>query len=782
MTRQAAEAEMTGATPESAPTTATTASAPPGDLRPEVVSTIKELLFAPYEGGGATMQAKERTGSQERSSKLEVSDAAIGASHTSRDGNAQQTTGVRLTDAQGLSVSHTRQLVTDDRKPVAGVGGGASVKLTDGGAALSAQTSVSVGGVMVSKGGGFEVSAKVVPPPRGQKGPWRVVWSRRLDESGGAGVQGGTMGVQAGKTESTTKHGEVPFATEAEAQAFAEQGATYISMATPAPRDASMARTMAVGETRGESTADKTTGGLTAASGAASASASVSHTASKGYQVARVGKDQFQVTLSVGELRAAGGNIGAPLVSFGIDGSVDENETLTIAVDLSTPKGAETYDDLIEHRRLRRGMNVVARSWSQTERSGKKMDMPLVHSKVESVVERQVLESGGHKTESAKGSEVEALTVGAFGWETGHHRADAGLKVIEKDDQERAYLVEASVDSTDGRLSHEALAQATGTYTDVQRAHRSSGKWSIGAEVSEADMDAFVKIATSDRFQRGELGMRAGVADDLARALKQAKSSDERREALARFTADGGPRALEVIEHRIGEARGEPDFHFEHDLGLAGDANFTGTAGRLALAEEMGELRARFEQAAGDPAALREVATACSRLEAREGGRRTAIADRERYTDLPDQLRGRELMRSDGTLSQIAALRKQAEVGVVARELPDLAAEEGALTEAEERYKKQTRELHNPHGTAPAGYWREAAETRALTRQARLLYESAGQMRKAIDGARSALVAGSGDAAQLRAQVQNVRELYERAGVTQEAAVQRLYSDNGVRR
>jgi hypothetical protein len=210
---------------------------------------------------------------------------------------------------------------------------------------------------------------------------------------------------------------------------------------------------------------------------------------------------------------------------------------------------------------------------------------------------------------------------------------------------------------------------------------KSSGKWGVEVEITEEIVNAFLARVGSEEVRQ------AGIFDQTSRnqlreRLRDAKTSDDRKRALAQFFAEGQEgKGIQAVRDTIFGVRNEwamsTDYemmksnkggNFNYDLTLPGDRNFRGAAARLELEAKIKQLQQLVQD---NPAAAGTLHGTIYETLNEVRRMRGEIGDPKRYTDLPDELRENQVARLDTYIGTLKALAEQAGVAMTEADVPE---------------------------------------------------------------------------------------------------------------
>jgi hypothetical protein len=540
------------------------------------------------------------------------------------------------------------------------------VKIKDGN--VSGEAGFSRKGVSVSLSGGVEVEAK---PPRAEGGRFVVDWVRTVKGGGNAGGGKGGAKIEAGGSLGEREFGSRSFATEKEALEFQENAAKLVGDISAADTIAGAMR-LGIGETRGHGEdTNVSAGGSMSVSGGGSFSAGAHKNSTEQLSVRRVSQTIFEVTaLNSGEHGYDGG---AGTFAGGAKGhtSSDASSQRTLRFDLSTTEGQAAFEAYQRDPSQIPPHGATLVSSTDTKGSEHGTTVNLLGDRHQndrtSRTEESVTVDEQGKTETYTGKATETVST-KLPWEDSHLNVGTQFTATEKNDSQSQYALTGSVDASSGADSMENLAEITGMVHKDTAGAKSSGKWGIEVEITEAMVDTFVKDISDEQIRAMGLFDGDDPRNNLRVALKAAETSDDRKRALSHFMADAGHdgKAIKALRNVLwgvvnsSSLSGDYDMmkrnkrgNFNYDLTLPGDRNFRGMEARLELERKINA----FEKSVSDPqtAAAAHADIAATLAEVRR--QRGEIADPERYTDLPHELRETQVARLDKTIARLQDLR-----------------------------------------------------------------------------------------------------------------------------
>ena len=206
----------------------------------------------------------------------------------------------------------------------------------------------------------------------------------------------------------------------------------------------------------------------------------------------------------------------------------------------------------------------------------------------------------------------------------------AVLTAASQNGQPVGYHAEVSVKSDSGEYNREQFGAIFLGAQKGKSTAKPSGDWTLSADIE------------------------AKVIKDLEQnsaAFRHARTDEERMRILSGLFKEGGARAAGGLVRAGGKSQ------VAWSLELKGDENFPGPAGRQRLKDQQ---RALLAALVGSPdtadAIVVEARDATTKLEQR----RRAVADPEKYTDLPEELRQQQVALIDDHLRDFRKVAEQA--------------------------------------------------------------------------------------------------------------------------
>ncbi|MFN8521191.1 MAG: hypothetical protein U0667_17805, partial [Chloroflexota bacterium] len=234
-----------------------------------------------------------------------------------------------------------------------------------------------------------------------------------------------------------------------------------------------------------------------------------------------------------------------------------------------------------------------------------------------------------------------------FGGQQAHDQDPSwvGRKVFGEDREHSSAQIVSTLEGKDGRQTagYQAQVKVSGDSGDYNRQElgkiftgathagsaKASGEWTLTAEISPAVIRELEQVHAE---------------------MRRARTKAEKMRIYSQLVKQNG---AAMVGAQVGLGGDATAWTVE----LKGDANFPGEAGRKALDAKRAELKARLR---GGVADARAVVDEAKRTLAALDARRAAVADRARYTDLPDGLRDQQLKLIDEHMNDFRFLRDTA--------------------------------------------------------------------------------------------------------------------------
>lgn len=454
---------------------------------------------------------------------------------------------------------------------------------------------------------------------------------------GGKSLGGGTSAsVNVGHSEAKYRSGSRIFATLKQANDFRDnvRRETQESIFQAAPTTVMGAMQIKIGESRGGGTASANTIGGSLSYGEGMGSLGYNHveTTNNEVSVMRTGQTTVDVTRTFSEDTTKDPNIGA----FGMTNTKGKSEetgrAVTYSFDLNTPNGIAAFNRWVSSSDAP-GAGATNRRVKTFKQSNHHDDygMPVKFSaswkdrKWESKEE----DEAGNVTETFGGGQDFDTRTGAVAEFLGdrEQHANAQIEATIKNGKE-SFAARYTVSGESGDANLEALGKIfMGSHHD---AGASSGYWLLTQQIDPK------------------------IVADLERdnkAFRNAKTPADRMRIYTDYVQENGARMIG------GQGRGgsRPN---PWNLELPGDPNFPGAGGRAALEDKH---QAARDQLSSDHTSGNTVADDAGQEIAKLKERRKNVADKTKYTDLPDELRQEQVNVVDDHIAKFEAVRSQSE-------------------------------------------------------------------------------------------------------------------------
>lgn len=454
---------------------------------------------------------------------------------------------------------------------------------------------------------------------------------------GGKSLGGGTSAsVNVGHSEAKYQSGSRIFKKFEEANAFRDnvRRETQRSIFQPPPTSVVGALQIPMGESRGGGTASANTIGGSLSYGEGLGDLGYSHvsTTNEEVSVMRTGPTTVDVTRTFSEDTTKDPHIGG----FGFSNTKGKSEetgrAVTYAFDLATPNGAAAFQRWVSQPDAP-GAGATNKRTKTFKQANAHDDygMPVKFSASwkERKWESKEEDEAGNVTETFGGGQDRDTRTGRIAEALGdrEQHANAQIEATIKNGQE-SYAARFTVSGKSGDSNLEELGKMfMGARHD---AGDSSGYWLLTAQV--------------DPLVVKEL-------ERNSRAFRNAKTTADRMRIYTDYVQENGARMLS------GQVRsgGKP---LAWNLELPGDPNFPGAAGRAELEDKQ---KAHRDQLGTNHTSAGAVADDARQTLAKLKDRRAAVADKKRYTDLPDELRQEQVNLVDDHIAKFAGVRSQSE-------------------------------------------------------------------------------------------------------------------------
>lgn len=575
-----------------------------------------EKSNATYKGTNAD-GAPIKTGETKTNRSLGLSDKGL----TAKAGAERETQG-------GHKVGVSGGLTMDGKGNISGEG---SLKLqTKGGTSLTPSIS---GGVSVqasdpipAEGGGFDVS-------------YTITSSSGVGLGASKQMGGGpSIGIQMGTTSGTLETGSRHFDDIKKAEAFRDKAAAFIAaeryMAYPPPDTVEGALLIPLGEERGTGDVTGSNYGGSVAFEGASLGYGRSSSTTRQFRVRHTHDKVVQVTGSVSGTK--GDEVtGGGIISLGRGGSNTRAFEVVWEIDLATKGGRDSFEAYAKTGMPPLVAKMISMTSSGSEEDHDSVTIPLLGTAKWTGATWEVIREdarGRHAQFGGKQSrDQDPSWIGKniLGQDTIHSNAQITSK-LETDDEgnpQESYEANITVSGTEGDETRKELGQIwSGVRT--QGKVKPSGEWILSAQIS------------------------AEVVRDLEKVNKEMRNAWNREDKMRAYSRLVKEHGIKMVGAQVGQGGDELAWSVE----LKGDKNFPGVSGRAALDGKRAELRGKLKDPKAAKGIVSDAQTTLDLLRAR----RLAVADRQRYTDLPDGLRDQQLKLIDRHISDFEFVRHAA--------------------------------------------------------------------------------------------------------------------------
>ena len=544
--------------------------------------------------------------------------------------------GVVRETAGGHKVGATGSL-TFDKDNVSGQG---SLKIeSKGGTSLTPTVS---GGVSVqasdpvpAEGGGYDVT-------------YTVTTTGGLGLGAGKQFGGGpSVGVQVGSTRGTMETGSRHFDDPKKAAAFRDKAAEIIAgerfLLHPPPTTVEGALLIPIGEERGSGDISGTNVGASVSFKGASIGYGRSSSTTHQFKVRRVSDKLVRVTGSVS------GTKGSDVTgSGGITLTKGSSETkgfeVVWEIDLGTNAGRYSFELYANTGYPPLAAKLVSMTSSGSEEDHDNVSVPLLGTAKWTGTTWEIVKSdakGGRKAQ--------------FGGQKAHKQDPSwiGENILGQDKLSSTAQITSHLEG-DGeggeKESYEAEVKVSSDSGDYNR--KQFGEIFMGVPT------------TGDVKPSGEWTLTAQISPDVVRELeklnKEMRNAWSKEDMLRAYSKLVKERGARMVGAQVARGGDETAWTLE----LKGDKNFPGPAGRAALDTKRAELRGRLKDSAAAKSVVADAQKTLNELRAR----RIAVADKKRYTDLPDGLRDQQLKLIDRHVSEFEFIKHHALRAALKRE------------------------------------------------------------------------------------------------------------------
>jgi hypothetical protein len=452
---------------------------------------------------------------------------------------------------------------------------------------------------------------------------------------GGKSLGGGTSAsVNVGHSEAKYRSGSRIFQKFDEANAFRDnvRRETQETMFTLPPTTVAGALQIKQGESRGGGKASANTIGGSLSYGEGLGDIGYSHvsTTNEEVSVMRTGPTTVDVTRTFSEDTTKDPKIGAFGMSNTKGTSEETGRAVTYTFDLATPNGIAAFNKWVSAPDApgAGATNKRTKTFKQkNHHDDYGMPVKFSASWKERKWESKEEDEAGNVTETFGGGQDRDTRTGRVAEFLGdrEQHANAQIEATIKNGQE-SYAARFTVSGKSGDSNLEELGKIfMGSHHD---AGDSSGYWLLTAQI-----DPLV-VKELERSNK---------------AFRNAKTAADRMRIYTDWVEENGARMLG------GQVRGGTRAN-AWNLELPGDPNFPGAAGRAALDDKQ---QASRDQLGTDHKSGAAVAENAKQELAKLQERRANVADKKKYTDLPDELRQEQVAVVDEHIAKFEGVRSQ---------------------------------------------------------------------------------------------------------------------------
>ena len=558
-----------------------------------------------------------KTGGTTTNKAIGLSDKGL----TGQAGATRETAGGHKIGAQGSATM-------DGKGNISGEG---SLKFeSKGGTSLTPSIS---GGVSVqasdptpAEGGGFDVT-------------YTVTTTSGVGLGAGKQFGGGpSVGIQLGSTEGTLDTGSRHFDDIKKAEAFRDKAAILIAaeqfLAHPPPTTVEGALLIPIGEERGSGDLSGSSYGGSVAFEGASLGYGHSSSTTHQFKVRHTRDKVVQVTGSVSG--TSGSDVsGGGGITLTRGSSETKGFEVVWEIDLATPTGRTAFEMYAKSGLPPVGARLVSMTSSGSAEDHDNVSIPLLGTARWTGTTWEVVkddDKGRHSQFGGKKSRDQDPS-----WTGKHilgqdeiHSNSQIASNLERDNEgteKEDYQAQITVSGTSGEENRKELGQIWMGVPHAGTA-KASGAWTLTGQVSP------------------------DVVHELERVNKAMREAPTKEDKMRVYSELVKERGIKMVGAQVGLGGDALAWSIE----LKGDKNFPGNAGRAALDAKRSELKGKLKDPASAKAVVSEAQKALDDLKAR----RIAVADKERYTDLPDGLRDQQLKVIDKHVTDFEFIRHQA--------------------------------------------------------------------------------------------------------------------------
>ncbi len=488
-------------------------------------------------------------------------------------------------------------------------------------------------------GGGWV--AKVTKPEEREDGQFQVSWTLKLE--GNVGVSGGAnaskgKGASVGLNASGEKErsGTILFKTAEEAMKTWSQGVGITDWSRLGER------ALGEGETRKNASSHKIGGDVTVTVKGVTVGGGVAHSAGKSAEETG-GKGFVDVEIAAWKCIEANAKLGVILTgTYGYTNK--DTRKIKVRFTTSEASGRRGYEDFKNSGALpMQGWTLVQTTLEKTRKheTGATLFGAGLRNSGEMTTSTSKDATGKVIEESDTGTRGESLTIPLIG----KLKSDTSLNAT-KTAQGEAWKTSSTIDATYASDAHAKLAEKTNTHRDMNKptfGPAASGKWEVEGELSNAAINRFLDALAGGGF-RG--GMLHGDLQTLAKNL-EGKSRRTQRYMVAAFVKDKGDRGADAIENISGTK-------IDHHVKLEKDPYLKGLAGDKATKSKIARWRGEVKTSQEPDQLARSIRSHLSY----QYKRRAALRDENKYTELPKEVREKEIARSSTHIRSLQGLLK----------------------------------------------------------------------------------------------------------------------------
>lgn len=533
-------------------------------------------------------------------------------------------------------------------------------------------------GKSVSIGGGILVSAQ--PPQRDSDERYVVTWIREFSGSVGGGYQGssgrgGSLSYEGRR--STT--GVRTFATMAEAKTFYNSN-TWVNL------DPDNAGQLQAGDQISQLSSDQIGVGINGQVSGVNAGGSIKVGHSKSVEITSLGNRQISVKILDSEMLGGDLSLGAPGVSMSGGMQQSKSRGQIVTFDLSTSAGRSAFQQLRQMGKLpsdKRGYQLQAHivGREQQDSSGFGL-LGITGTNTNQTSETTTTYRDGRTAEERTGTDSTAINVPFV---DPFFASDELAVTDDSSAEHRTYSVTSKVSSGSTQDVNKEIASSTGVgYNQVNKEldNQKSRRWKITSIFTHEQIKQLVREIRRGNWNYNALYSKAGDGEEFANDVRVAGNDWDRIDrALTKFAAEAGDKGLALIRDTL-------RINQQFSLSLEGDPYLTGESGHANLA---GKIQ-RWSELLNARVTPRALGWQIAEELRKQRRRFAAVSDWDRYPDLPQDLRRREVKRAETEISMLEKLLKQA--SALAQQTEHTAAEptktDGSARTAKQNQAKES--------------------------------------------------------------------------------------------